>query len=248
MAINIAIIGGTDSSGGAGLGADQKTILDHNCIPHSAISAITLQNSSNVRIHPLPRLGLKSQLDSLTELSLDAIKIGMLPNESSVHEVLDFIKKIPDSKVILDPVRFSSSGFELITPNGWTALKERILPHLDLITPNIDEAKLLVGINKNEGIPFIDLAEKCLELSAHSVLLKGGHDDDPEICTDILVQKGKKPVLFKNPRIHGGTKVRGTGCRLASAIACHWTKTEELSSAFIGARKYLQDYIDKSLS
>ena len=176
MSINIAIIGGTDSSGGAGLGADQKTIFDHNCSPHSVISAITLQNSSNVRIHPLPRLGLKSQLDSLSELTLDAIKIGMLPDESSVLEVLEFLKKFPNSKVILDPVRFSSSGFELMTTKAWIALKERLLPHVDLITPNMEEAKLLVGAAINERISSLDLAKKCLGLGAQAVLLKGGHD------------------------------------------------------------------------
>jgi len=248
MAINIAIIGGTDSSGGAGLGADQKTILDHACSPHSVISAITSQNSSKVRIHPLPRLGLKSQLDSLSELTLDAIKIGMLPDESSVLEVLDFIEKFPNSKVILDPVRFSSSGFELITTKAWTALKERLLPNLDLITPNVEEARLLVGAGINERISSLDLAKKCLDLGAHAVLLKGGHDDDPKICIDILAQQKEGPELFKYPRIHGGTEVRGTGCRLASAIACLWAKTRELLPAVEGAGQYLQNYIKESLS
>ena len=248
MAINIAIIGGTDSSGGAGLGADQKTILDHNCIPHSSISAITFQNSSKVRIHPLPRLGLKSQLDSISEHTLDAIKIGMLPDESSVLEVLEFIKKFPDSKVILDPVRFSSSGFELMTTQSWTALKERLLLNLDLITPNVEEAKLLVGADINESISSLDLAKKCLSLGAHAVLLKGGHDDDPKTCTDILAQQKEEPEVLKYPRIDGGTEVRGTGCRLASAIACHWAKTRELLPAVEGAGQYLQNYIKESLS
>ena len=248
MAINIAIIGGTDSSGGAGLGADQKTILDHNCSPYSVISAITFQNSSKVRIHPLPRLGLKSQLDSLSELTLDAIKIGMLADESSVLEVLEFIKKFPDSKVILDPVRFSSSGFELMTTKAWIALKERLLPLLDLITPNMEEAKLLVGAGINERISSLDLAKKCLALGAQAVLLKGGHVDDPKICTDILAQQKEGPELFKYPRIDGGTEVRGTGCRLASAIACHWAKKGELLPAVKGAGEYLQNYIKESLS
>jgi hydroxymethylpyrimidine kinase/phosphomethylpyrimidine kinase len=248
MAINIAIIGGTDSSGGAGLGADQKTILDHNCSPHSVITAITFQNSPQVRIYTLPRLGLKGQLDSLSEYTLDAIKIGMLPDESSVLDVLEFIKKFPDSKVILDPVRFSSSGFELMTTKAWTALKDRLLPQLDLITPNMEEARLLVGAGINERIPTLDLAKKCLDLGAHAVLLKGGHDDDPKTCTDILAQKKEGPELFKYPRIHGGTEVRGTGCRLASAIACQWAKIGELLPAVQGAGQYLQNYIKKSLS
>ncbi len=248
MAINIAIIGGTDSSGGAGLGADQKTILDHNCSPHSVISAITFQNSSKARIHPLPRLGLKSQLDSLSELTLDVIKIGMLPDESSVLEVLEFIKKSPNSKVILDPVRFSSSGFELMTTKAWITLKERLLPQLDLITPNMEEARLLVGAGINERISSLDLAKKCLGLGAHAVLLKGGHDDDPKVCTDILAQQKEGPELLKYPRMDGGTEVRGTGCRLASAIACNWAKQGDLLPAVQGAGQYLQDYIKDSLS
>jgi hydroxymethylpyrimidine/phosphomethylpyrimidine kinase len=248
MAINIAIIGGTDSSGGAGLGADQKTILDHNCSPHSAISAITFQNSSKARIHPLPRPGLKSQLDSLSELALDAIKIGMLPDESSVLEVLEFIKKFPDSKVILDPVRFSSSGFELMTTQAWFTLKERLLPHVDLITPNMEEAKLLVGAAINERISSLDLAKKCLGLGAQAVLLKGGHDDDPKVCTDILAQQKQGTELLKYPRIDGGTEVRGTGCRMASAIACQWANQGDLLPAVQGAGQYMQNYINESLS
>jgi hydroxymethylpyrimidine kinase/phosphomethylpyrimidine kinase len=163
-------------------------------------------------------------------------------------DVLEFIKKFPDSKVILDPVRFSSSGFELMTTKAWTALKDRLLPQLDLITPNMEEAKLLVGAGINERIPTLDLAKKCLDLGAHAVLLKGGHDDDPKICTDILAQKKEGPELFKYPRIHGGTEVRGTGCRLASAIACQWAKIGELLPAVQGAGQYLQNYIKKSLS
>ena len=248
MAINIAIIGGTDSSGGAGLGADQKTILDHNCSPHSVISAITFQNSSKARIHPLPRPGFKSQLDSLSKLTLDAIKIGMLPDESSVLEVLEFIKKFPDSKVILDPVRFSSSGFELMTTKAWIALKERLLPQLDLITPNMEEAKLLIGAGINERISSLDLAKKSLGLGVQAVLLKGGHYDEPKDCTDILAQQKEGPELFKYPRMNGGTEVRGTGCRLASAIACNWAKTGELLPAVQGAGQYLQNYIKESLS
>ena len=135
-----------------------------------------------------------------------------------------------------------------MTTKAWIALKERLLSQLDLITPNMEEARLLVGAGINERIPSLDLAKKCLGLGAHAVLLKAGHDDDPKVCTDILAQQKEGPELLKYPRIDGGTEVRGTGCRLASAIACHWAKTGELLSAVQGAGQYLQNYIKESLS
>ena len=239
----IGIIGGTDSSGGAGLFADEETIYELGDRPFAVISAITQQcNSSKIRIHAVPALGLESQLDGLLQEELDAIKIGMLPDESSVRKVGEFLNKSSCTKVILDPVQMTSNGHSLITDKGWECLIKDLIPRVNLVTPNLQEAGKLLNINNSEKISPVFLANECSKLGAQSILLKGGHGDG-EQSTDLLVE-GTSPVIeYKWERITGGTKVRGTGCRLASAISCNWAKTNHLANSVKEAGKYLQNYI-----
>lgn len=247
MTKEIGVIGGTDSSQGAGLGADQKTINDHGCNHHSVMSAITFQNSIPSRIHPIPVIALKHQLKCLSKIPLDAIKIGMLPEEESIFELVDFLKNSQCSKIILDPVRSSSSGTELLPAKAWESLITHLVPYSHLITPNLIEAKLLLGIDLSAKTQPIELARACLELGSNSVLLKGGHMDDPSYSTDIWVTHNKGPQFFQYRRIPGGTKVRGTGCRLASAISCEWALSGNLERSIEHAGKYLQRYIQVNL-
>jgi hydroxymethylpyrimidine/phosphomethylpyrimidine kinase len=240
---NIGIIGGTDSSMGSGLSADEETIYELGDNPLTVISAITQQyNSSKIRIHAVPALGLESQLDGLLQEELDAIKIGMLPDESSVRKVGEFLNKSSCKKVILDPVKMTSNGHSLITDEGWECLIKDLIPRVNLVTPNIQEACKLLNINNSEKISPISLANECSKLGARSILLKGGHAGG-EQSTDLLVE-GTSPVIeYKWERITGGTEVRGTGCRLASAISCNWAKTNHLPISIKKAGKYLQNYI-----
>jgi len=239
----IGIIGGTDSSGGSGLFADKETIYELGDRPFAVISAITQQcNSSKIRIHAVPALGLESQLDGLLQEELDAIKIGMLPDESSVRKVGEFLNKSSCTKVILDPVQMTSNGHSLITDKGWECLIKDLIPRVNLVTPNLQEAGKLLNINNSEKISPVFLANECSKLGAQSILLKGGHGGG-EQSTDLLVE-GTSPVIeYKWERITGGTKVRGTGCRLASAISCNWAKTNHLANSVKEAGKHLQNYI-----
>jgi len=240
---NIGIIGGTDSSRGSGLCADEETIYELGDNPLAVISAITQQcNSSKIRIHAVPACGLESQLDGLLQEEPDAIKIGMLPDESSVRKVGEFLNKSSCKKVILDPVQMTSNGHSLITGKGWECLIKDLIPRVNLVTPNLQEAHKLLTINDSEKISPISLVKECSKLGAQSILLKGGHGGGGE-STDLLVV-GKNPVIeYKWERITGGTEVRGTGCRLASAISCNWAKTNDLPIAVKEAGKYLQKYI-----
>jgi hydroxymethylpyrimidine/phosphomethylpyrimidine kinase len=240
---NIGIIGGTDSSRGSGLSADEETIYELGDNPLTVISAITQQyNSSKIRIHAVPALGLESQLDGLLQEELDAIKIGMLPDESSVRKVGEFLNKSSCKKVILDPVQMTSNGHALITSNGWECLIKDLIPRVNLVTPNLQEARKLLTINDSEKISPISLVKECSKLGAQSILLKGGHGGGEE-STDLFLE-GENPVIeYKWERITGGTEVRGTGCRLASAISCNWAKTRNLPISVKKAGKYLQSYI-----
>ena len=248
MASSIAIIGGTDSSGGAGLGADEETILDYKCNSFAVISAITFQKSHYPpRIIPVPQAGLKSQLDSLLEQPLDVIKIGMLPNPEAVAEVVTFLDQVSCDKVILDPVKKTSSGYELISEAGWISLIGSLFPKVHLLTPNTEEALSSLELSKQEGIGLYELAEKCLTLRPQAVLLKGGHFEKSSSSTDILITHGQKPKTYNYDRLIGGTQIRGTGCRLASAIACEWAKCDDLATAIEKAGNYLQTYLRQNL-
>lgn len=249
MTYTIGLIGGTDSSGGSGLGADQKTISDHRCNAISVISAITFQNSSGqVKVHSTPKICFRSQLDSLLEKELDVVKIGMLPDAQAVEEVDRFLQIVRCKKVILDPVKKTSSGYELISNDGWISLVEKLLPKVHLITPNIEEAFALLETGVCSHILPIELAEKCLNLGAKSVLLKGGHIRNDQACIDYLISNNQRYKRFYYKRINGGTNIRGTGCRLASAIACAWAQNNELCKAIKAAGEYIQNYIKESLT
>jgi len=241
--LKIGLIGGTDSSNGSGLRADLQTVETMNCHAIPAITAITLQNSpQNFRIFPVPPDGLNGQLRELLNVNLNAIKIGMLPDRSSVKVVCDFLDATSCRKVVLDPVHSTSSGHQLITKDGWDLLLEKLLPRVGLVTPNLEEAVHMLGQESlNETNP-VKLLNQCTGLCSKAILLKGGHNAT-EWCTDILAEKNKPLLEFKRKFINGGGEVRGTGCRLATAIACSWAKGNRLEYATGQAGKYLHEYI-----
>lgn len=249
MSFNIGIIGGTDSSGGSGLAADEETILHYECNAVPVISAITFQTPTAMpRIFPIPGNGFSSQLDSLLTQPLDAIKIGMLPDTQCIEDLGRFLDQVKCDKIILDPVKNTSTGHALISEKGWAALIKDLLPKISLITPNFEEALSLLGLIRTHDIIPVTLAKECLKLGSQAVLLKGGHISDPKMSTDFLITQSPKAEAFSYPRINGGSDVRGTGCRLATAIACEWAKSRDLINAVQNAGKYLQGYIQSSLT
>ena len=248
MSHKIGIIGGTDSSGGSGLWADQKTISGLNCEVVSVISAITLQSSStHISIHPVPKIGLKSQLDSLLEEELSALKIGMLPDLDSINEIARFLDFVKCEKIILDPVQRTSSSHDLISKEDWRILIEKLTPKVQLITPNVKEAVALLELPSDSDINPEKVAKKCLDFGSKYVLLKGGHLSSSNLSTDILAS-GEKIKTFSYPRLPQGHNKRGTGCRLASAVASEWAKNDHLETAVKFAGKYIQNYIKDSLT
>ncbi len=239
----IGLIGGTDSSNGSGLRADLQTVEKMNCHAIPAISAITLQNNpQNVRIFPVSPDGLNGQLSELLKVDLHAIKIGMLPDRSSVQIVCDFLDAIPCPKVVLDPVHSTSSGHRLITKEGWDLLLENLLPRVGLVTPNLDEVVHMLGKEFLDETNPVKLLNQWIGSRTKAILLKGGHNPT-EWCTDLLLEENKSFLEFKRKYINGGGQVRGTGCRLATAIACFWAKGNTLGLAVEQAGKYLHEYI-----
>ena len=239
----ILVIGGSDSSGEAGIFADCKTCRDLDCEVSVAVTAVTAQNArKHYHSHVIPKQTLQSQLFALSDSRIDAVKIGMLPNLESIEVVRDFLIAQPFGSVVLDPVFASSSGGNLSTEEGIASLDNLLFPYVSLVTPNLFEAIRLVkqaGLKANSQA---ELASACLELGAIAALVKGGHYSGDE-CADLLATDNEKTFTFSRKRIPGGSDVRGTGCRLATAIACFQAKRNELKESVGLACEYLSGYI-----
>lgn len=243
----ILVIGGSDSSGGAGVFADLKTCHDLESEACAAITAVTAQsNHRQYHSHAMPAPTLRSQLHSVSPDEIDAIKIGMLPNLESIEVVGEFLEGFPSNRVVLDPVFSSSSGGSLSTVEGVAALDESLFHLVGLITPNLFEAERLIGQAGLEVASQTELALACLRLGSPAVLLKGGHYSGEE-CTDLLALDGGETFVFSRKRIPGGSQVRGTGCRLATAITCLLASERELREAVGEACRYLTAYIESKV-
>ena len=245
--LHLALIGGHDSTGGAGILADQETVTAHGHLSKCLVTAITLQqNPSKFKIIKVHKYAIESQLADFTDHPVDALKIGMLPDRETVIAVSDFIHQNADIPVILDPVLKTSKGHRLIDQEGWKSMIELLLPKIDLITPNIDEALEINSTKATDQNP-LELAKLWIDKGANAVLIKGGHLKG-EFSTDTLLSQNGKYHKFHWPRIEGGSEVRGTGCRLASAIACNMGEQLNIEDAVRRAGDYLQSYLFKKLS
>ena len=213
----ILIIAGSDSSGGAGIQADIKTVTALGGYAMTAITAITAQNTKGVSlVAPLkPKQITEQILFTCKDIKPDGIKIGMLHSSKLVEAISNTLNKIKVSKVVLDPVMISKGGTRLISYSAIEILKKRLIKQAYLITPNIPEAEVLTKIKIKSLEDMISAGNILLKLGAKNVLLKGGHKDSTYI-EDVLLNK-KEVKVFKNKKIK--TKnTHGTGCTLSSAI------------------------------
>jgi hydroxymethylpyrimidine/phosphomethylpyrimidine kinase len=234
-------IAGSDSGGGAGIQADLKTIAALGCYGMTAITAITAQNTVGVRaIHALPPQTLAAQIDAVVEdIGVDAVKIGMLHDPAVVRVVAEAIRRHGLSRVVLDPVMVATSGDRLIAEATVDVLVRELFPLVSVITPNLDEAELLLG-RRIDGIDALeDAARALLALGAPAVLLKGGHLPG-DVVEDLLLRGAddRQPLHLRSPRI-ASRNVHGTGCTLSSAIACQLALGLPLREAVQAARQYI---------
>ena len=213
----ILIIAGSDSSGGAGIQADIKTITSLGGYAMTAITAITSQNTTGVKsVFPIHYKEIEKQiLFTSNDIAPDAIKIGMLHSSQVILSVIKAIKKINTKKIILDPVMVAKGGERLIDKRAIKTLKDKLIGETYLITPNIPEAEELTKIKIKDVEDMIRSAKKLLSLGAKNVLLKGGHQKS-KYLRDIFLNK-KHIKIFKNKKINT-RNTHGTGCTLSSAI------------------------------
>ncbi|MGC1176287.1 bifunctional hydroxymethylpyrimidine kinase/phosphomethylpyrimidine kinase [Polaromonas sp.] len=233
-------IAGSDSGGGAGIQADLKTFAALGCYGMTAITALTAQNTQGVRsIHGVPPAMLRDQIDAVLEdIGADAVKIGMLHAPEIVLAVAGAIDHHALEKVVLDPVMVATSGAVLIDNPAIEVLVRELFPRAVLVTPNLDEAALLVGRPLKNAADMEAAARELLARGAHAVLLKGGHLPGDTVMDLLLTASGENHWMHA-PRIRSAN-THGTGCTLSSAIAAGLALGQPLREAVESARAYVR--------
>ena len=214
----ILIIAGSDSSGGAGIQADIKTVTALGGYAMTAVTVVTVQNTKGVSaVIPIkPKEIGKQILFTCKDIKPNGIKIGMLHSSQVIKSVVNALKKVKTSKIVVDPVMVAKGGARLINKSAIKTLKDKLIKKAYLITPNIPEAEVLTKTKIKTLEDMIHAANILLKFGVKNVLLKGGHRKS-KYMKDILLNK-KEIKIFKNKRIK--TKnTHGTGCTLSSAIA-----------------------------
>ncbi len=233
-------IAGSDSSGGAGIQADLKTFTALGVYGASVLTALTAQNTKGVRaVHTPPAAFVTAQIEAVfDDLTVRAVKTGMLANATIVTAVADALARRAGIAVVVDPVMVATSGDSLLEPDAVAAIKGRLIPLATLITPNLPEAAALLGTTIAQSLDDAEAqATALLALGCHAVLVKGGHRQGPQ-ATDVLATAGGKVEHIQAPWIET-PNTHGTGCTLSAAVAALLATGVPLDEAVRGAKRYL---------
>lgn len=238
---SVLSIAGFDGSGGAGIQADTKTISALGCYAMNVLTALPVQNTLGVKkIYDIPTQAIKDQLETIFEdIPPSAVKIGMVHHAALVELIADFLKDYT-GHIIFDPVMVSTSGHKLIEDDTIHACIERLFPLATLITPNLDEAAVLINEQIDSLPKMQEAGSKLLELGAQAVLVKGGHLPGTDLSSILLSAEGSQ--VFSTNRIDTHN-THGSGCTLSSAIASYTARGEALSTAVGNAL----DYVNKAI-
>ncbi|MEW6472982.1 MAG: bifunctional hydroxymethylpyrimidine kinase/phosphomethylpyrimidine kinase [Actinomycetota bacterium] len=236
-------IAGSDSGGGAGIAADLKTFAAHGVWGACAVAAVTAQNTVAVaRADVLPAALVTAQIVAVADdLDVKATKTGMLGGRKVVAAVAAGVEAWNLHPLVVDPVAVATTGATLISPDGVAALRDRLLPLADLVTPNLAEAAALAGWPEPPGDreEVERLALDVLALGPRAVLVTGGHLPGPE-AADVLVTRdgGSEKIWFDGPRLDS-PNTHGTGCVLSAAIAARLARGDGLIQAIEGAKGFV---------
>ena len=230
-------IAGSDSSGGAGIQADIKTMTMNGVFAMSAITALTAQNTTGVTgiLNATPDF-LEKELDAIfTDIFPDAVKIGMVSSAELITVIAEKLKAYGAKHVVVDPVMVATSGAKLLEDDAIDTLKEKLLPLAEVLTPNIPEAEILAGMKIESPTDMETAARTISETYGCAVLCKGGHDLND--ANDLLWKDGAGR-WFKGRRI-ANPNTHGTGCTLSSAIASNLAKGYRLDESVEKAKAYI---------
>ena len=243
----ILIIAGSDSSGGAGIQADIKTVTALGSYAMTAITAITSQNTTGVKsIVPIDTKEISRQIEFTSkDIKPDAVKIGMLHSSKVIRSVIHSLGVIKVKKIILDPVMIAKGGAKLIDKKAIEILKNELIKKVSLITPNIPEAEILTKTKIKTKEDMIFAASLLIELGVENVFIKGGHLDS-KLVQDVFVNK-KEIIIIENKRITT-SNTHGTGCTLSSAITTFFACGKTLKKSCELATKYVNNSIRSNLN
>lgn len=236
-------IAGSDSSGGAGIQADIKTMTANGVYAMSAITALTAQNTTGVTsiMEATPQF-LAEELDCIfTDIYPDAIKTGMVASTDLIEVIADKLTAYEAKNIVVDPVMVATSGARLISEDAISTLKSKLLPLAKVITPNIPEAEVLSEMQIKSEADMEKAAKIICDRLGCSVLLKGGHQLND--ANDLLWHKDEQATWFMGKRIDN-PNTHGTGCTLSSAIASNLAKGYDLKTSV----KYAKNYISGALA
>ena len=243
----VLIIAGSDSSGGAGIQADIKTVTALGSYAMTAITAVTVQNTTGVSsVVPISAKEVGRQiLFTSKDIKPDAIKIGMLHSSEVIMSVVNALKKVKTYRIVLDPVMVAKGGAKLINQKAIKTLKEKLIKKAYLITPNIPEAEILTKTKIKNLEDMVYAGRILLKIGARNVLVKGGHKRT-KYMEDVLLSK-KGIEIFKNQRVK--TKnTHGTGCTLSSAIATFLSCGKPLKKSCELGTKYVNQAIGSNIN
>lgn len=244
----VLTIAGSDSGGGAGIQADLKTFQAFGAFGTSVITALTAQNTLGVTgVHAIPAAFVRAQLDAVaTDLHPAALKTGMLATAEIVEAVADGIEMHGLEGLVVDPVMIATSGDRLLDAGAERAIVDRLLPRVALVTPNLDEAALLVG-RPVDTVADMERAARVLveQNGARAALIKGGHLPGDEVV-DVLFD-GASLAQWRRPRVvtHAG---HGTGCTLSAAIAAGLAHGRTLHAAVEDGLDFVHRAIEEAPS
>lgn len=236
-------IAGSDSGGGAGIQADLKTFAANGVHGTSAITCVTAQNPRGVTgIEAISAGMVRKQIEAVfAELRPDAVKTGMLFSTEIIREVARFFAHGKRPPLVVDPVMVATSGAVLLKPSAIRALKEELLPLAAVVTPNLDEAEILVG-RKLRSLTDLPLAACAIHTRyGCAVLVKGGHLRDGPNAVDVLFD-GKKVRIYSSRRVDG-VSTHGTGCTYSAAIAAGLAAGKSLSDSVAAAKRFITQAI-----
>ncbi len=233
----VLTIAGSDSSGGAGIQADLKTMTAHGVFGMSVITALTAQNTTGVFgvLEADPEF-VAAQMDAVfTDIRPDAVKIGMVSSGAIIEVIVAKLKQYNAKNIVVDPVMISTSGSRLLNAEAMNALISQLLPLANIITPNLPEAEALSGEKISDKAGMERVGRLIAAKQAAAVLVKGGHLADT--ADDLLIQNGDTVWItgerVQNPNTHG------TGCTLSSAIACNLALGYDLVTSVSNAKAYI---------
>ena len=235
---SVLSIAGSDSSGGAGIQADIKTIQAHHLFAQTAITALTAQNTTGVYgVLDVEPAFVEQQIDVVFEdIRPDAVKIGMVSSPMIVDAIVDALVRNGATNIVVDPVMVATSGSELSSNEAVVALREKLIPLAAVITPNMPEAEVLFGAHIENAADQERAAVEIARATGVAVLVKGGHGEND--ANDVLARPDGTVTWFEGERVDTAN-THGTGCTLSSAIACGLAVGKPLDEAVKSAKDYI---------